>query len=99
MKTPAALEATAGGQAYNHCRSSARIVCRLVAFNALRASENPVPPHEKSSPSLGALLRHCLAAAAEARARGDHGLAEQHENDAARALRAALVAAVEARHG
>ena len=54
-------------------------------------------PLEIDAPSIGAVLRQHLGAAAAASARGDHALAEQHETDAARALRAALVAAMEAR--
>ena len=54
-------------------------------------------PPKIGAPSISAALRLHLGAAAEARADGDHGLALQHELDAERAIRAALVAATEAR--
>lgn len=51
-------------------------------------------------PPSPSVLRQCLAAAAEARHRGDHGLAEMHELDALRELRRQLAEARETRrHG
>lgn len=52
---------------------------------------------QRPPPSIGAVLREHLAPAAEARAAGDHALAVALELDAARALRAAAIAAMEAR--
>ena len=53
-----------------------------------------------SAAPISSIVREHLAAAATARGRGDHALADLHEHDAERALRACIAAAKEAaRHG